>query len=167
MSSITPKTSWITTTPGHGPSPTGGRAMKAGTPANSVSGIRTDQDFQRSGGHEVLECVAGALESKRAGDERLGLDLTARDQVDRALPVPDRAEHADEVDVADDQAVEVEGDRRRAREPEGDDGAARPDGVERRAHRAQPARAEDDDVDAVGGRGRRGDGIGVLGRVVL
>src|SRR3954451_5329694 len=149
MSSITPKTSWMTTTPGHGPSPTGGRAMKAGTPANSVSGIGADQHLQRAGGHEVLECVAGALERKGAGHERLGPDLAARDQVDRALPVADRAEHADQVDVAHDHPVEVEGDRRRAGQPERDDGPARTHRVEGRAHRARPTRAEDHDVDAV------------------
>src|SRR3954463_10711592 len=112
MSSLSPNASWMTTTPGHGPSPTGGVATNAGWPFNEVSGIGLDQDFQTARRGQVLEGVAGAFQTKRAGHDRLGLDLAAGDQVDRPLPVADRTEHADQFDVVDDHPVEVEGDRR-------------------------------------------------------
>src|SRR3954462_5806310 len=130
MSSLTPKTSWMTTTPGHGPSPTGGVATNAGRPVNSTSGMGLDQHLQRSRGHQVLQSIPRSLERERAGDQRLRLDVAAGDQVDRALPGADRAEDADQVDVADDQAVEVERDLRAAGQAERHDPAARADGVE-------------------------------------
>src|SRR3954467_7168196 len=130
MSSLTPKTSWITTTPGHGPSPTGGVATNAGRPLNSTSGMGLDQHFQRSRGRQMFQSIPRPLQRKRAGDQRLGLDVPGGDQVDRALPVTDGTENADQVDVADDQAVEVERDLRAAGQPEGHDGAARADGAE-------------------------------------
>ena len=71
-------------------------------------------------------------------DERLGLDVAARDQVDRAVPVADRPEHAEQVDVAHDDPVEVERHRRlhrraRARRP------SRPAARRRRRRRSRPA----------------------------
>ena len=72
-----------------------------------------------------------------------------RDQLDRVGPEADRAEHADQVDVAHDQPVEVERDRRRAGEAERDDGPAGPHGRERRGDRRGAAGAQDRDVDQV------------------
>ena len=67
------------------------------------------------------------------------LTLPGRDQLDRVGPEADRAEHADQVDVAHDHAVPVERDRRRAGEADRDDRAAGPHGRERRA-RSPPGR---------------------------
>src|SRR4051794_26067432 len=142
MSSLSPKASWMTTTPGHGAWLAGGLASKAGMSPRRKSGMGFDQHLQGSGGREVLERVARALERERAGDERLGLDLAAGDQPDGALPVADRPEHADQVDVAHDEPVEVERHRRRAREAEADDRAAGAHRVERGADRLRPAGAE-------------------------
>ena len=70
-------------------------------------------------------CPGGRVARARRGCARAGrcpvtsgsvLTLAARDQVDRVGPEADRAEHADQVDVAHDHPVPVERDRRRAGE---------------------------------------------------